>query len=112
LETERAASTLPAYNAATDDDRSHQRRYLAWSFHGTRDWRPRSPSSGAELWSARVAEHSERNRGFTQASYVSGFEIVIPPTLDEQTAIAAVLSDMDAEIAALEAKLAKARGLK
>ena len=31
---------------------------------------------------------------------------------DEQTAIAAILSDMDAEIAALEAKLAKARQLK
>jgi type I restriction enzyme S subunit len=32
--------------------------------------------------------------------------------LSEQTAIAAVLSDMDAEIAALEAKLAKARQVK
>lgn len=35
-----------------------------------------------------------------------------PPTFAEQTAIAAVLSDMDAEIAALEAKLAKARQVK
>lgn len=35
-----------------------------------------------------------------------------PPTLDEQTAIAAVLSDMDDEIAALEAKLTKARQIK
>jgi type I restriction enzyme, S subunit len=34
------------------------------------------------------------------------------PTLQEQNAIAAVLSDMDAEIAALEAKLAKARQVK
>lgn len=34
------------------------------------------------------------------------------PDLSEQTAIAAILSDMDAEIAALEAKLAKARQLK
>ncbi len=34
------------------------------------------------------------------------------PPLPEQTAIAAVLSDMDAEIAALEAKLGKARRLK
>ena len=40
------------------------------------------------------------------------FEIVMPPTREEQTAIAAILSDMDAEIAALEAKLAKARSLK
>jgi len=96
----------------------------SWSARGQRRssiiarWRLKAPRAlylfllGAELWSARVAEHSGRNRGFTQASYVSGFEIVIPPTLDEQTAIAAVLSDMDAEIAALEAKLAKARGLK
>jgi type I restriction enzyme S subunit len=34
------------------------------------------------------------------------------PPLEEQTAIAAVLSDMDAEIAALEAKLAKAHLIK
>jgi type I restriction enzyme S subunit len=34
------------------------------------------------------------------------------PSLPEQTAIATVLSDMDAEIAALEAKLAKARHIK
>ena len=38
--------------------------------------------------------------------------IPLPPTIAEQTAIAAVLSDMDAEIAALEAKLAKARQIK
>ena len=37
--------------------------------------------------------------------------IILPPPC-EQTAIAAILSDMDAEIAALEAKLAKARSLK
>ena len=37
--------------------------------------------------------------------------LTLPP-LPEQTAIAAILSDMDAEIAALEAKLAKARNLK
>ncbi|HSV98133.1 MAG TPA: restriction endonuclease subunit S [Spirochaetota bacterium] len=34
------------------------------------------------------------------------------PSLSEQTAIAAILSDMDAEIAALEEKLAKARQVK
>lgn len=39
-------------------------------------------------------------------------KIPIPPIVEEQTAIAAILSDMDAEIAALEAKLAKARQLK
>ena len=38
--------------------------------------------------------------------------ILIPPTLAEQQAIAAVLSDMDAEIAALEAKRAKYESIK
>jgi len=40
------------------------------------------------------------------------YEVWLPATKSEQTAIAAILSDMDAEIAALEAKLAKARSLK
>ncbi|RZB32685.1 MAG: type I restriction enzyme, S subunit [Candidatus Argoarchaeum ethanivorans] len=35
-----------------------------------------------------------------------------PPTIAEQTAIATALSDMDAEIAALDSKLAKARQIK
>jgi type I restriction enzyme S subunit len=38
--------------------------------------------------------------------------IPLPPTKSEQEAIATILSDMDAEIAALQAKLAKARQLK
>lgn len=38
--------------------------------------------------------------------------VPLPPTKGEQEAIAAILSDMDAEITALEAKLAKARQLK
>jgi type I restriction enzyme S subunit len=38
--------------------------------------------------------------------------VLLPPTLKEQTAIADVLSDMDAGIAAIEAKLAKARLVK
>ena len=40
------------------------------------------------------------------------FEMYLPPTEAEQTAIAAVLSDMDAEIAALEAQRDKTRTLK
>ncbi|MFH1690246.1 MAG: restriction endonuclease subunit S [Candidatus Eisenbacteria bacterium] len=43
---------------------------------------------------------------------VKGFGIEMPRSEDEQTAIAAVLSDMDDGIAALEAKLTKARNLK
>ena len=39
--------------------------------------------------------------------------LLIPfPEYAEQTAIAAILSDMDAELAALKDKLAKARGIK
>ncbi len=43
--------------------------------------------------------------------WLKAFTIPLPP-IPEQTAIAAILSDMDDEIAALEAKLAKARQLK
>jgi len=45
------------------------------------------------------------------AAALSSIEINIP-TFEEQTAIAAILSDMDAEIAALEEKLAKTRSIK
>lgn len=45
------------------------------------------------------------------AAALADIELNIPP-IEEQTAIAAILSDMDAEIAALEAKLAKARQIK
>ena len=40
------------------------------------------------------------------------FEVRLPATKDEQTVIAQILSDMDAEIAALEEKLAKAKDIK
>jgi type I restriction enzyme S subunit len=43
---------------------------------------------------------------------LAAYEVFIPPTKSEQTAIATLLADMDAELAALEAKLAKARDLK
>lgn len=43
---------------------------------------------------------------------LSKIELFIPPTKAEQTAIAAVLSEMDNEIKALESKLSKARLLK
>ena len=42
---------------------------------------------------------------------VRSFEVNVPP-LEEQTAIAQTLSDMDAELTALEARIAKARALK
>lgn len=40
------------------------------------------------------------------------FELSMPPTRDEQSAIAAILSDMDADLAALEARRDKIRALK
>ena len=40
------------------------------------------------------------------------FEMKIPPTLEEQTAIAAVLTDMDVELATLEQRREKTRDLK
>jgi type I restriction enzyme S subunit len=43
---------------------------------------------------------------------LAAFKVRVPTTKAEQTAIAAILSDMDGEIAALEAMLAKARQLK
>jgi type I restriction enzyme S subunit len=46
------------------------------------------------------------NKGMVQA-----FQLWLPP-LPEQTAIAAILSDMDAEIATLETKLTKTRQIK
>lgn len=45
-------------------------------------------------------------------STMRDLELRFPPTIAEQAAITAVLSDMDAEIAALEAKFAKARAVK
>jgi len=39
-------------------------------------------------------------------------EVIIPSDPDEQTAIAEILSDMDAEIATLDTKLSKARQVK
>jgi type I restriction enzyme S subunit len=43
---------------------------------------------------------------------VRDFQVHVPPSQEEQAAIANILSDMDAEIAALEAKLAKYRQIK
>lgn len=45
------------------------------------------------------------------APQISKYEILFPP-FEEQTAIAEILSDMDAEIRAVEEKLSKARGVK
>ena len=73
--------------------------YLSYQFHG-------------EDFKRRVRDVAV---GQTMASLntqiVNNISVVLP-TLPEQTAIAAVLSDMDAELAALEQRLAKTRVLK
>jgi type I restriction enzyme S subunit len=55
-------------------------------------------------------------QGTKQQSYTATLAkrlpIALPPTTTEQTAIAAVLTDMDAELTALEQRLAKTRALK
>ena len=45
-------------------------------------------------------------------SQYSQFEIKLPPTIEEQTAIASILADMDNEIEALEQKFEKTRQIK
>ena len=68
------------------------------------------------LLSTTQGEMESRATGSTfleiSSSKLKGIEILLPPTLAEQKAIAKVLGDMDEEIAALEAELAKTRQLK
>jgi type I restriction enzyme, S subunit len=60
-------------------------------------------------WSRHGQTGSQMN---LNTGLINRTEVSVPPTLPEQTAIAAVLSDMDVEIDALEAKLVKVRCLK
>ncbi|MDZ4132691.1 MAG: restriction endonuclease subunit S, partial [Dethiobacteria bacterium] len=46
------------------------------------------------------------------APQIAKYYLVIPPTIEEQTAIATILSDMDAEIEKLQAKLYKYKAIK
>ena len=65
------------------------------------------------LGEMRLNRYSESSAqpGLSVSKLLS-LELAYPPNTAEQMAIAAVLFDMDAEIAALEAKVAKARALK
>jgi type I restriction enzyme S subunit len=70
-----------------------------------------------QFQSARVQAWLRQNAiGTTMPSLnqevIGAVSIPFPQTIVEQTAIASVLSDMDADIAALETKLAKARQIK
>jgi type I restriction enzyme S subunit len=70
-------------------------KYIFYLFQ-TIDWRSLNEASGVPSLSA---------------SRIEGLPVFLPPP-DEQQAIAAVLSDMDAEIEALQARLVKARDIK
>jgi type I restriction enzyme S subunit len=60
-------------------------------------------------WSRHGQTGSQMN---LNTGLINTTEVPVPPAVEEQTAIAAFLSDMDAELVALEAKLAKARAVK
>ena len=58
-----------------------------------------------------IATYTQGGQPNLSGAIVKSIEITLP-SLDEQSAIATILSDMDTEIAALETKLAKARQVK
>src|SRR5688572_13967358 len=60
-------------------------------------------------WSRHGQTGSQMN---LNTGLINRTEVSVPSTLAEQTAIAAVLADMDVEIYALQAKLVKVRCLK
>ena len=68
------------------------------------------------LQEGRIQQNILKNSGATINQITNGdfrkIKIKMPPTLEEQQAIASILSDMDAEIKALEQKLAKCRQTK
>ena len=79
----------------TDVHSGYDAKFLFYAF-GQIDWMSYNEASGVPSLNAKTIENVE----------------VSIPKLDEQQAIAAVLSDMDAEIQALESRLAKARAVK
>jgi len=66
-----------------------------------------------EAYWAWVRENSMRSgQPGLNGIQLSRLQLPIPSSQTEQTAIATILSDMDAELEALEARLAKAQQLK
>ncbi|MBL1265843.1 restriction endonuclease subunit S [Candidatus Methylomicrobium oryzae] len=66
-------------------------------------------SSIEDDWSRHGQTGSQMN---LNTGLINRTEVPMPPTVKEQTAIAEILSDMDAEIDVLETKLTKARQIK
>jgi hypothetical protein len=97
---------------------------IPWIFLPDRVWMARLDPSVNARWLANVLTNSAcRQRVRDAATGTSGsmkniskgalLALEIPfPSLAEQTAIATLLSDLDAELEALESQLAKARDLK
>ncbi len=81
-------------------NKSASTRFLMYAIQGE--------SAQAQLEESKNAS----TLGGVYLSALADIELMLPTSLDEQTAIANVLSDMDAEIATLETKLAKYRTLK
>ena len=115
-----AAQRLDAWEADMPTDRSH----------GGDGWIPGGPPSavGSRSWRSPLVKrtpgrrrHSSRQRFCGNATGAllrapapqSAWRCAIPPTtLDERCAVAAVLANMDAEIAELGDKIAKVRAVK
>ena len=74
--------------------------YFIYTIINARDFRTKAENAGTGSTRKRIGLTELRN-----------LELFCPP-LAEQTAIAEILSDMDAEIHAVEEKLSKARGVK
>ena len=81
-------------------NKSASTRFLMYAIQGE--------SAQAQLEESKNAS----TLGGVYLSALADIELMLPTSLDEQTAIANVLSDMDTEISALETKLAKYRTLK
>ncbi|MBM4329911.1 MAG: hypothetical protein FJ117_01595 [Deltaproteobacteria bacterium] len=80
-------------------------------------------ADGTQILAAKAGHNARfhafhlQHRGIATTGYNRHFKFLkerpfVAPPLQEQTAIAGVLSDMDTEIAALEQRLAKTRALK
>jgi len=60
----------------------------------------------------RSLSTGDSGRGGLNLTIIKNIDVWIPQDIDEQTRIATILSDMDADIAALETKLAKTQQIK
>ncbi len=66
----------------------------------------------AEVLRRQIGEHLGATINQITNKSLHSFRIPLPPTTSEQNAIATILGEMDADLTALEAKLAKARQVK